>query len=361
MLRPTLPPIRYQPSHAAFRADVVKRLPPPGRFTGHKAWLLPALIAAVYALLLGGACTVLLEALVVVLCLLAALGLAHDASHGALSRLNRLGAFVFDLVGVNGYVWHFDHVVAHHTTPNVSRYDANLYGWGPIRLDPHSPHRPWHRFQHLYAPLIYATASLYKVYLGDFLAIGRTRADAYLPPQHSAATLARMVLFKAWSILFTLVIPLAVTGKVAPVVAGYLLGHVCNGLLMGAIFQPTHTNELVAWPRPDPAGQMATSFDAHVLATAADFAVTSRWVTWLAGGLNIHAVHHLFPGVPHLQLPAAAAVVADAAAAHGLRYLTFPTWSAALASHFRALKRLGEGAASEAPLTAALAAADSAR
>jgi linoleoyl-CoA desaturase len=350
----TLPPIRYQGSHANFRAAVLERLSgaraSAAKFglARHRLFLQPAAIGLDFALLvsgrLHGAALVGAEALLIVLCLIGALGVAHDASHGALrasKRLNRLGVFVFDLVGVNGYVWHFDHVVAHHSTPNVSRYDANLYGWGPLRLDPHAPLRSWHRYQHLYAWLVYATASLFKVYLGDFLAIGRTRADAYLPPRHSARELLRLFGFKAWSIGFTLVLPWCTAGSPALVLTGYFIGHACNGLLMGAVFQPTHTNTRVAWPRPSNDGRMPTSFDAHVLATAADFAVDSGWITWLAGGLNIHAVHHLFPGIPQLELPEAAAAVRALAHEYGLEYLTFPTWRAALVSHYRALKALG--------------------
>src|SRR5690606_26010545 len=136
--------------------------------------------------------------------------------------------------------------------------------------------------------------------------------------------------FKLWAVFFALGLPLLVNGQAAFVLAGYVLGHVCAGLLMGAIFQPTHTNEKVTWRRPNADGVVPTSFEAHVLATATDFSVQSGWVTWLAGGLNIHAIHHLLPRLTHLELPRAARIIGEIAPKHGLRYQTFPTWREAL-------------------------------
>jgi linoleoyl-CoA desaturase len=352
-----LPALRYARTHVAFRREVLAALgSDDAPATEHaparrKVLILGALVASSYALLLSGR----LEGPLLLACiavsqpiyLITAMGVAHDASHSGLARrswLNRLGTFVFDLLGINGYIWHFDHVTAHHSAPNVSRYDANLYGWGPIRMDPYSPLRPWHRYQHLYAPFIYALASLFKVFLGDFIAFTRTRVEAYLPAAHPRSEIVRLVAFKLWAIFVALGLPLLINGQVAIVLAGYVLGHVCAGLLMGSIFQPTHTNEWVTWPKPDAHGRLSISFEQQVLATTADFSIDSRWVTWLAGGLNIHAVHHLFPRLTHLHLPRAAALVKAIAEKHGLRYRTFPTWRSAVASHIRALHRLGRAA-----------------
>jgi linoleoyl-CoA desaturase len=352
--RRRLPPLTFRGTHAAFRRAVIDALERTAPFSGgspsghRKAAALIGWVAALFALVvsgrLHGAALVFGVALLQVSCLVSAMGIGHDGSHASFARrpwLNVVAAGVYDFVGVNGYVWYFDHVTAHHTTPNVSRYDANLYGWGPIRLDPHAPWKPWHRFQHLYAPFIYMFASLYKVYAGDIIALRRTRAEAYLPPRAAPKDIVRLVVFKISSIAFTLAIPIAANGRVGLVVAGYFLGHASAGLLMGAIFQPTHTNEWVTWPRPDADASFATSFDQHVLATAVDFAVDSAWITWLSGGLNIHAVHHLFPRLDHMRLREAARAVRSIAPEHGLTYRTFPTWRSAIASHFRTLRALG--------------------
>jgi linoleoyl-CoA desaturase len=351
----SLPPLRYTEKRAELRREILRELRRLPRSRSKKPLVLAALLSIAYALQLSGrlegAFLFAAVAIAQPIYLVTALGIAHDASHGALSArpwVNRLGVFVFDLLGVNGYVWHFDHVVAHHAAPNVSRYDANLYVWGPLRLDPHTPLRSYHRFQHLYAPFLYALASLYKVYVEDFTVFARRRRDAYLPARHAPIQVVRLALLKAWAIAIALVLPMVRNDEVWLVLGGYVAGHVFSGLLMGAIFQPTHTNELVAWASPDARGRLRTSFDEHVLRTAADFSVESALVTWIAGGLNIHAVHHLCPRIPQEQLRAASRIVARLAPEHGLVYLAFPSWGAAIASHFRALKRLGAPSAAAA-------------
>ncbi|MGE0784648.1 MAG: fatty acid desaturase [Sandaracinaceae bacterium] len=346
----TLPPLRFAPSLRAFRADALAAFRAAERPRSYKPLVLAALLLGSYAVVylagLRGAWLALAVAVSQPIYLITALGIAHDASHRSLSKhgwVNRLGVFVFDLLGVNGYVWHYDHVVAHHAAPNVARYDANLYVWGPLRLDPHTPLRPYHRYQHLYAIFLYALASLFKVYVEDFTVFARTRSDAYLPKRHRRIELVRLVAFKAWAVSVALIGPILVHGEPLAMIVGYLAGHVFSGLLMGAIFQPTHTNELVTWANPDERGRIGVSWEEHVLATAADFCTDSALVTWICGGLNIHAVHHLFPRIPQEELRAASRAVAESAKAYGLVYRTFPTWGAALVSHFRALKRLGVG------------------
>jgi linoleoyl-CoA desaturase len=283
--------------------------------------------------------------------LIAAMGIAHDTSHNALSKrpwLNRLGTHVFDALGVNSSIWHFDHVIAHHRAPNVSDYDANLTGWG-LRLDPRRPLRWYHAYQHFYAPLIYSLASLFKVYVGDFMAFTRARVGAYLPGKHSKAEVLRLIMWKTIALTFTLGLPLQRNAEGTAVLSGYVLGHLAAGLLMGAIFQPTHTNEYVRWPQADAQGRLDQSFDAHTLATTVDFCVDSPFVTWITGGLNIHAVHHMFPKLSHLELPRAAELVAARAPHHGLYYLRFKTWPSAIVSHLRALAKLGRVAPEDVP------------
>lgn len=283
--------------------------------------------------------------------LIAAMGIAHDSSHNALSKrpwINRLGTHVFDALGVNSHIWHLDHVIAHHGAPNVSRYDANLTGWG-LRLDPRRPLRWYHAYQHFYAPFIYSLASLFKVYVGDFIAFTRTRVGAHLPGKHSKREVLRLIVWKTVALTLTLGLPLQRNADGTAVLSGYVLGHLAAGLLMGAIFQPTHTNEYVRWPQADVEGRLGHSFEAHTLSTTVDFCVDRPFVTWISGGLNIHAVHHIFPKLSHLQLPAAAQHVAERAPRHGLRYLRFETWPSAIVSHLRALARLGRVAPERVP------------
>lgn len=354
-----LPPIRFASAADSFRSAVLAGLSsdPDADSTAsaqrRKTLTLLLAGAALFALqvsgLLQGDWLFVCVALSQPLYLIAAIGVAHDASHGAFperSWLGRHGIHVFDSLGVSSYIWHFDHVRAHHCAPNVSHYDANLTAWG-LRLDPRRPLSWYHAYQHFYAPFIYSLASLHKVFVADFVAFARTRA--HLPSKHPRREVLRLVVWKTIAISFTLALPLSMNADVAAVALGYVIGHLFSGLLMGAIFQPTHTNEYVRWPKADAEGRLLDSFEQHTLATTADFCVDSSWITWITGGLNIHAVHHMFPRLSHLALPRASQLVAEMAPLHGLSYLTFQTWPTAIRSHLRALARLGRVAPEDVP------------
>lgn len=49
---------------------------------------------------------------------------------------------------------------------------------------------------------------------------------------------------------------------------------------------------------------------------------TSRWFSWLIGGLNYHAVHHAFPGIPFDRLPEAHGRIQTVLAEHKMPAMT---------------------------------------
>lgn len=64
------------------------------------------------------------------------------------------------------------------------------------------------------------------------------------------------------------------------------------------VFQASHVNDEVTWPMPDKngGGEMPDWAKLQIEASM-DFAHGSWWTTFLVGGLNYQAVHHLFPHV----------------------------------------------------------------
>ena len=64
----------------------------------------------------------------------------HDGGHQAYSNhagVNRLMAMTMDLIGASSYVWHWKHVVVHHTYTNLTGHDANIELGFLGRLTPH--------------------------------------------------------------------------------------------------------------------------------------------------------------------------------------------------------------------------------
>ena len=61
-----------------------------------------------------------------------------------------------------------------------------------------------------------------------------------------------------------------------------------------------------------------------------------------SGGLNLQIEHHLLPGVNHAHLYRLAPDIRRICERHGVRYQCFPSFTAALRSHFALMRRLGE-------------------
>ena len=107
---------------------------------------------------------------------LAMMGLAiqHDANHGAFSSstfINRIAGFADDVIGGSALCWRYQHVVAHHADPNDVMHDPDSYNNFPIiRFNPALPCQWYHRFQPIYAPIMYSLIGMSYV-IGDLFAI----------------------------------------------------------------------------------------------------------------------------------------------------------------------------------------------
>lgn len=270
---------------------------------------------------------------------------AHDGSHNAVSanpKVNKWIYRIFDLTGVNSYLWEYDHVISHHGLPNVSGYDSNMYMYPAIRLDPYAPRKWYHRYQHIYALLMYSQATFFKVFLADFVNFRRERIGMLAVGKHPRKELLYLLGTKAFAIGYIYIIPLLfINAPLWQILLSMYVGHLISGIALGLIFQVTHTNLLIRQVQPNSAGKLDQSYEEHIFATTADFAVHSKAITWLTGGLNIHAVHHMFPNMSQMHLQEVAKVVRTTCSEHQVPYLEFPTWRAAIVSHFRALKQLG--------------------
>lgn len=87
----------------------------------------------------------------------------HDANHAAYSRhkrVNQVLSCVFDLCGGSSYMWRLMHNASHHSFINIHDADTTLISGNIFRFSPLDPRRPFHRWQHLYAPFLYSLSKL---------------------------------------------------------------------------------------------------------------------------------------------------------------------------------------------------------
>jgi linoleoyl-CoA desaturase len=283
-----------------------------------------------------------------------AFNVAHDANHGAYSkskRVNRVLGSAFDLVGVSSYMWRLMHNDAHHAFVNIRGADTTLVSGHVFRFSPHERRRPFHRYQHLYAPLLYCLPTLDWVLAKDYRwLLSETRFGNRKIVKHPLQELIFLFAAKAFYYTYMLVLPLCyLSAPWYSVVLGFVVMHLFLGFSIAVVFQPNHFAEGSGFPEPDASGQISNNYIQHIFDTTADYARGNPLATWVLGGLNLHVIHHMFPGICHVHYPALTEIVRSAAGEYGLTYRENKTLTGAFLAHLRWLKILGraeEGPAS---------------
>src|SRR5687768_6658345 len=150
-----------------------------------------ALYFGPYALMLTGLITnpwLLLLPVVLMGLGLAGIGLSvmHDANHGAYSDkpwVNTLMGYSLNLVGANAFNWKIQHNVLHHTYTNVHDHDEDISPRGVLRMTPHSDWKKLHKFQFIYAWLLYGLMTIVWLFIKDFVRIIRYNNDGMAKKQ----------------------------------------------------------------------------------------------------------------------------------------------------------------------------------
>ncbi len=274
------------------------------------------------------------------------LNIGHDAVHGAYvrsRRLNRVLGCAFDLVGLSSYMWRLMHNDAHHFFVNVRGADTALVSGNLFRFTPHDPQRFHHRFQHIYAPFFYSLATLDWVLAKDYRWLfatkrfGNRRID-----RHPRGEMILLFAGKAFYYAYMLVIPLLyLQVPWYAVILGFVVMHLCLGLTLALTFQPNHFTDGSSFPESDENGSIANDSIKHIFDTTVDYARANPLVQWALGGLNLHVIHHMFPGICHVHYPALTRIVKATAEEHGFCYRENKTIAGAFLAHLRWLKMLG--------------------
>jgi linoleoyl-CoA desaturase len=270
---------------------------------------------------------------------------SHDALHGAYSGnpvVNKWLGLTFDLFGANGYLWKITHNVIHHTYTNIHGVDEDLSVSPLLRLSPEAPLRPIHRWQHLYGFAAYSTSTLFWVFVKDYKYFLKRDLGPYRDKKHPAGEVASLLAMKLFYYGWSIVVPLMVLDlRWWQFAIGYLAMHVTAGTILGIVFQLAHVVEGTEHPLPNELGEMEEAWMVHEMETTSNFGRRNRLLNWYVGGLNFQVEHHLFPRVCSIHYPAISPIVERMARRHGVAYNDQPTFRAAVASHYRMLRRLG--------------------
>jgi linoleoyl-CoA desaturase len=269
----------------------------------------------------------------------------HDACHGSYSKktwINNLMGLSLNMLGGNAFIWKFKHNIIHHTYTNIDGIDDDIAKSPVMR---HCESQKWvraHRFQHIYAVILYAVSSFAWVSMMDFTKYFKRKIHNTQLQKMDFTEHIIFWLSKGVYVLFYIVIPVYFVGWQAWAV-GFSCMHIMLGLTLALVFQLAHVVEDVAFvfaPGTEPQ-KIEEEWAVHQVCTTANFAPRNKLISWFVGGLNYQIEHHLFPKVSHIHYPAIAGIVKNVCMEHQIHYNEFKTMTAAIASHFRMMRMLG--------------------
>ena len=321
-----------------------------------KSAVILAVFAASYVLLVFVARTwwqaVPLALLLGVSMALIGFNIQHDGGHHSYSRhewVNKFAAMTLDLIGASSYLWHWKHVVYHHTYVNVHGQDTDIDVSSLLRFTPHAKRLKVQRWQHLYLwPLYGVMAARWHLY-GDFKDVVTGSVGPHTIPRPKGWDLVVFIAGKVVSVELLLVLPMFFHPWWV-VLAYYLLVTCVVGVVLSVVFQLAHCVEEAKFTMPKGnALRMEAAWAVHQAEATVDFARNSQVLAWLLGGLNFQIEHHLFPKVCHVHYPAIASIVEQTCKDFGVQYAEHPTFWAGVASHYRWLKHMGQFEEGQAP------------
>lgn len=275
------------------------------------------------------------------------MGVMHDANHHSYSKnrkVNTLLSNTLYLLGGSPITWRYQHNTLHHGFTNIEGHDEDINPGSLLRFSPHKPLLKIHRYQHIYAWILYGLMTLTWVTAKDFKQLLRYRKQgATLSSKKSdvqlwiGLILSKIIYYAIIMILPMFILPVAWYW----VIVFFLVMHYVSGFILTIIFQTAHVVPTSEYPIPDKNDTLENNWAVHQLYTTSDFAPKSRMFSWFIGGLNYQVEHHLFPNISHVHYRKISKLVKEVAHKYSLPYHVQPGFLKALWEHGLMLKKLG--------------------
>jgi len=269
----------------------------------------------------------------------------HDGGHNAYSNrkwVNKIMAMTMDMIGASSYMWHWKHVVFHHTYTNITGHDTDIELGILGRLSPHQKRLYFHRWQHLYLWPLYGLIAIKWHLYDDFHDVILGRVGNQKIPRPRGWDLVVFLMGKVVFFSLAFGIPLLLHSWWV-VLIFYTVTELTLGMVMSIVFQSAHCVEGATFVvPPTDTRKIENAWAVHQAQSTVDFAQKSRILTWLLGGLNFQIEHHLFPRICHINYPAMSLVIQETCQENGVKYQVHNSFTEALISHFRWLREMGQ-------------------
>lgn len=273
--------------------------------------------------------------------------LMHDANHRSYSKNQKINHWLSkSLYFLGGYPanWRHQHNTMHHGFTNIDGHDEDINPGPVLRLSPHKPLFKIHKFQHIYAWVLYGLMTLTWVTTKDFIQLLRYKRTGIA--LSNSKTYNQLMLDLIFSKILYYVVFLVLPILVLPIAWYWILifffaMHFVSGFILTVIFQTAHVMTTSAFPLPDDKGNIENNWAIHQLLTTSDYAPKSKIFSWMIGGLNYQVEHHLFPNISHVHYKNLSKFVKDTAEKYDLPYYVKRTFFTAVSDHYKMLRILG--------------------
>lgn len=284
--------------------------------------------------------------------LILSINLGHDAAHHAVTGNKRTDDFIFQTIfalqGLSGYVWQVRHNYSHHVLPNVKEHDTDLAITNLVLLELDTAEVKWfHRYQHIYAPFLYAFTSFHLLFVQDF--------KFFLEKNHAnlrfgkipVSEWIKMIGFKFLYFGLTFGLPMAfIALPFWQIALAWALIHAAVSVFVAfTFFISHHVTELDYVDSGATHDLISDSWIHHQITTTIDFEQDSPLANFLFGGFNLHVAHHVFPEISHEHYPAMTRMIRDVLAKNNASdwYKSF-SFTEGCVSHLRHLKNVAQRA-----------------
>jgi len=267
---------------------------------------------------------------------LAAIGfnIMHDAGHNSFSdnkNLNTVLSYTLNLLGGNIYFWKIKHNIAHHTYTNIDGEDHDIEVKF-MRIHHDQKLRKHHYYQRFYFPILYGISYLAWIFYQDYEKYFRQRMGA--DSDRFQFPLKEKIIFWTSKLLhfcLFIIVPVLFVGWLPTLIGLLIAGAVC-GMSLATVFQLAHVVSETSFKTIDES-RVEEEWMIHQVQSTANFATSSKILTWLLGGLNFQVEHHLFPKISHVHYPAINRIVQQTCLEYNIQYNEFGSFWGAFRSH----------------------------
>ena len=280
--------------------------------------------------------------------LILSINLGHDAAHHAVTGVKQTDDLIFQTIfalqGLSGYVWQVRHNYSHHVLPNVKEHDSDMELTKFLLLEPHAETPHWyHRYQHIYAPFLYAFVSFHLLFVQDFKFFTQPDQANLHFERIPLVEWVKMIGFKFlyFGLTFGLPFVFSTLDFTYVLAAWALVQMVISVFVAFTFFISHHVTELDYVDSGAHHDLVSDSWIHHQIVTTIDFEPDNRFANFLFGGFNLHVAHHVFPEVSHEHYPALTKIIRTVLAKNKATdwYKSF-SFRRGCASHLRHLKNV---------------------